>query len=68
MGSSCYISYVEGLLVHMKFLLLQSRNSVWLGLIDLGLKVLHARLGGVCTGRGLSCGAFWVISVEGELY
>ena len=29
--------------------------------------MLQARLGGVCTGRGLSCGAFWLITAEGEL-
>ena len=29
--------------------------------------MLQARLGGVCTGRGLSCGVFWVITAEGEL-
>ena len=29
--------------------------------------MLQARLGGVCTGRGLSCGAFWAITAEGEL-
>ena len=37
-----------------------------LRLFDSGLQVLQARLGGVCTGRGLSCGAFWVITAEGE--
>ena len=48
-------------------MLLQSRNSVQLRLVDSGLQVLQARLGGVCTGRGLSSGAFWVITAEGEL-
>ena len=36
-------------------------------MVDLDLQVLQARLGGVCTGRGLSCGAFWVITAKGEL-
>ena len=48
-------------------MLLQNRNSVRLRLFDSGLQVLQARLGGVCTGRGLSCGVFWVITAEGEL-
>ena len=48
-------------------MLLQNRKSVRLRLLDSGLEVLQARLGGVCTGRGLSCGAFWVITAEGEL-
>ena len=48
-------------------MLLQNRNSVQLRLFDSGLQVLQARLGGVCTGRGLSCGAFWVITAEVEL-
>ena len=51
----------------MSFVLLQNRNSVQLRLLDSGLQVLHARLGGVCTGRGLSCGAFWVITAESDL-
>ena len=51
----------------MSFVLLQNRNSVELRLLDSGLQVLQARLGGVCTGRGLSCGAFWVITAESEL-
>ena len=51
----------------MSFVLLQNRTSVQLGLLDSVLELLHARLGGVCTGRGLSCGAFWVITAEGEL-
>ena len=51
----------------MSFVLLQNRTSVQLRLLDLGLEVLQARLGGVCTGRGLSCGAFWLITAEGEL-
>ena len=51
----------------MLFVLLQNRTSVQLGLFGSGLQVLQARLGGVCTGRGLSCGAFWVITAEGEL-
>ena len=38
-----------------------------LRLFELGLHVLQARLGGVCTGRGLSCGAFRVITAEGVL-
>jgi len=53
---------------------LQNTTSVQLELFDSGLHVLQARLGvlqarlgGVCTGRGLSCGAFWVITAEGEL-
>ena len=33
---------------------LQNRTSVQLELFDSGLNVLQARLGGVCTGRGLS--------------
>ena len=51
----------------MSLVLLQNRNSVQLRVLDCGLQVLQARLGGVCTGRGLSCGAFWVITAEGEL-
>ena len=47
--------------IYMALLLLQNRNSVQLRFFDSGLQVLQARLGGVCTGRGLSCGAFWVI-------
>ena len=38
-----------------------------LRLLDSGLPVLQERLGGVCTGRGLSCGAFWVITAEDEV-
>ena len=37
-----------------------------LRLFDSGFQVIQARLGGVCTGRGLSCGAFWVITAEDE--
>ena len=51
----------------MSFVLIQNRTSVQLRLLDSGLQMLQARLGGVCTGRGLSCGAFWVITAEGEL-
>ena len=51
----------------MSFVLLQNSNFVRLRLLDSGLEVHQARLGGVCTGRGLSCGAFWVITAEGEL-
>ena len=53
--------------IHVSLVLLQNRNSVQLRLFDSGLQVLQARLGGVCTGRGLSCGAFWVITAEVEL-
>ena len=53
--------------IHVLFVLLQNGNSVQLRLFDSGLQVLQTRLGGVCTGRGLSCGAFWVITAEGEL-
>ena len=48
-------------------MLLQKGKSVRLRWVNSGLQVLQARLGGVCTGRGLSCGAFWVITAEGEL-
>ena len=51
----------------MSFELLQNKNSVQLRFLDSGLEVFQARLGGVCTGRGLSCGAFWVITAVGEL-
>ena len=51
----------------MLLVLLQNKNSVQLRLLDSGLEVLQARFGGMCTGRGLSCGAFWVITAEGEL-
>ena len=51
----------------MLSVLLQDRSSVQLRFFDSGLQVLQARLGGVCTGRGLSCGVFWVITAEGEL-
>ena len=55
------------MLIDATLVLLQNRNSVQLRLFDSGLQVLQARFGGVCTGRGLSCGAFWVITAEGEL-
>ena len=48
-------------------MLLQNRNSVQHRLVDSGLQVPQARLGGVCTGRGLSCGVFWVITAESEM-
>ena len=56
-----------GMSIDVSFVLLQNRDFVQLRLLDSGLEVLQARSGGVCTGRGLSCGAFWVITAEGEL-
>ena len=48
--------------MHVSFVPLQNRNSVRLRLFDSGFQVVQARLGGVCTGRGLSWGAFCVIT------